>query len=644
MPAVGSILTVSANGSTYVDDFPYARNGTITSFTNNTITLDAGASSVLDFYVGMDVWINSGIYGYNPRITAYDGTTKVASIGGWNGGGFNASNPAVNQWSAGTPVVGQTWYLISNYPVIRTFSWMKDGVDIADSVGPSFTPSVSGSYQVKEVARRYANDLTPGPTTTTISAPSVITGTRASNLVYKEDLTYLGCFRPPSLTNIYGRGFDYGGPIVYNPAGDGGAGSLFIRGHVYDNLVTEISIPAQGTWATNDSAAVPAGTALTGAWYDPIEGQLGTSGIAGAGGIRIGGLGIYGGKLIVTAHDTYANSTPASWFWQRPLNLATTGSVEGPLSVTDVLTSNTYPRNNPRCFAGYTALVPSSLQAQLGGPMLCGLSAQSIVSNTSDGPAINSFDPANFTGVSARRGTVTTATSTSLTLDGGASATPNFYVGYRVTNGSGSTGLATVTAYDGTTKVATITSWTTPSAGDTWVLVPPVSAKSMALYETGQLQTGVDWQYQGVMNWTGRVLAGAVVPNSTKSVLVFGKGGRGLYQYAIPTLSNGKARYFSNTISTGTPGERAWPNGPRVRAYNIDELEQVRLGNTPLANIKPYAVWNFDFPFKGEADWASGGVTYDTANKRIFAACSGLPFANPVIHVWQITGSSATPG
>jgi hypothetical protein len=643
MPAVGSILTVNVDGSTYVDDFPYTRTGTVTSFTNNTLTLDAGASSVTDFYVGSFIWLTNGS-GYNPRITAYDGTTKVASIGGWNGGGFNASNPAVNQWSAGTPVAGDTWYIIKDYPVIRTFSWMKDGVDINDSDGPSFTPSTAGSYQIKEIARRYADDLTPGPTTTTISAPSVITGTRANNLVYKEDLTYLGCFTTPNLVNPNGRAFDYGGPIVYNPAGNGGVGSIFIRGHIYDNLVTEISVPAQGTWATNNSASVPVATSLSGAWYDPTEGQLATSGISGGAATLIGGLGILDGKLIVTAHNQYSSGTSAAWFWQRPLNLATTGSVEGPFSVTDILTSNTYPRNNPRCFAGYTALVPSSLQAQLGGPMICGLSAQSIVSNTSDGPAINSFDPANFTGVSARRGTVTTATSTSLTLDAGASSTTDFYVGYRATNGSGSTGLATVTAYNGTTKVATLTGWSTPAAGNPWVLIPPVAAKSMCLYQTGQLQAGVDWQYQGIMNWTGRVLGGAVIPNNTKSVLVYGSCGGGLYQYTISTISNGKARYFANTTSTDTPGEKAWPYRMRVWAYNIDELEQVRLGVTPLANIKPYAVWNFSAPFKGAGSFATGGVTYDTVNKRIFASMSGLSFGNMVIHCWQITGSSATAG
>jgi len=646
MPAVGSILTVNAEGSRYVDDFPYTRTGTVTEFTNNTLKLDAGASSTPNDYVGSYVWV-SNIDFYNPIITAYNETTKVITIGGWNGNGFFASSAAVNHWdygnSANIPVIGATWHIIKDYPVIRTFSWMKDGVDIPDTAGPSYTPSSAGSYQVKEVARRYADDLTPGPATTTISAPLVITGTRASDFVYKEDLTYLGCFRTPPLVNPFGNEFDFGGPIVYNPAGNGGAGSIFIRGHISNQMVTEISIPAQNTWATNGAASLPAAGLITGAWYDPLEGQLRTSGLPGD--LNLQGLGIYNGKLIVTAHTFYSSDTNASWFWQRPLDLTATGSVEGPFSVTDVLTSNTHPRNNPRCFAGYTALVPSSLQAKLGGPMICGLSTQSVISNTSDGPAINSFDPANFTGVSARRGTVTTATSTSLALDAGASNVPDFYVGYSATNTSGSALLAKVTAYNATTKVATLSGWVTPPVGDTWILIPPVPAKSLCLYKNMELQASVDWEYQGVMNWNGRQLAGAVVPNNTKSVLVIGRCGRGLYQYTISSISRTKARYFSNKTATDTPGEKSWPYGPRVWAYNVDELEQVRLGNTPLQNIKPYAVWNFDFPFnKGEADWVYGGVTYDTVNKRIFAATAGLPGVNPVIHCWQITGSSATAG
>jgi len=47
-------------------------------------------------------------------------------------------------------------------------------------------------------------------------------------------------------------------------------------------------------------------------------------------------------------------------------------------------------------------------------------------------------------------------------------------------------------------------------------------------------------------------------------------------------------------------------------------------------------------PFKVSNTFSYGGITYDTVNKRIYAAMHGLPFGNVAIHCWQITGSSAT--
>lgn len=62
-------------------------------------------------------------------------------------------------------------------------------------------------------------------------------------------------------------------------------------------------------------------------------------------------------------------------------------------------------------------------------------------------------------------GTATASSSTTLTLASNASSTNNAYVGYSLNIHSGSAQSAIVTAYNGTTKVATVASWSsTPSS------------------------------------------------------------------------------------------------------------------------------------------------------------------------------------
>jgi hypothetical protein len=60
---------------------PVLRYGTAQSGASTTITLDSGASSITDYYVGLAVAITSGTgAGQIRTITAYNGTTKVATV------------------------------------------------------------------------------------------------------------------------------------------------------------------------------------------------------------------------------------------------------------------------------------------------------------------------------------------------------------------------------------------------------------------------------------------------------------------------------------------------------------------------------------------------------------------------------------
>lgn len=608
MPAIGSILQVTPN--TYINEFNYALTGTVTAFTNTTITL-VGGSATNGAYVGYAVcYTNQTNPGVNRLITAYDGATKIATLDGSDWGGF-------------TPVIGTTiWGICNDFPVDRRFQWIKDGVDITGAIGGAFTPYAAGSYQVRETA---FYPSTSGLTTATTSAAVTITGTRDAALVYSDNLVWQGCFYAPA---IGPEEMAYGGACAYNAAGNGGAGSLFVC--ALSQKIGEISIPTPGTTL----GTVPTSTLLnTAGLVDPLEGQRLTSGITSGGGIPIGGLLVDAGKLIVTAHGDYQVNSSASWFWRRPLNLSTTGAVEGPFAVTDVAF-----RDNPRCYAGYMASVPASLQSKLGGPVVAGLAAQSIISNTSDGPTYASFDPANFTSAASnvKRGAVVAATSNTLDLSSGPSmsGTTDFYVGYRLTTDDGSSSTRKVTAYNGTTKVATVDSnWAaTPTSGN-WVLVPPVSAKALSMYTDGQFQASQPHPY--IWEWTCSPIGGYAVPNGTRSVMAFSSGGNNYYMYAAPPQVRGGVMCYDPTDTSS--GEHNYPYYNRCWAYDANELEQVRLGAVTPGSVKPYAVWNFEMPILNRR---VTGASYDPVNKRLFLTNNAGPFGRIVVHVYTISNAT----
>jgi len=75
------VAIVSASALLYVTEFATVRQNTAQAGAATTITLDAAASAVNDFYNDMYVTIMSGTgVGQSKRITDYVGSTKVATV------------------------------------------------------------------------------------------------------------------------------------------------------------------------------------------------------------------------------------------------------------------------------------------------------------------------------------------------------------------------------------------------------------------------------------------------------------------------------------------------------------------------------------------------------------------------------------
>jgi hypothetical protein len=180
------------------------------------------------------------------------------------------------------------------------------------------------------------------------------------------NLNYLGSFSVPS-----GSEFGYGGTALsFNPTRN----SLFIVGHDQQQRVAEISIPGIGGTAT-----------LLQGFADATEGKgVGSS----SNGTKVGGTLAWGNQLIVTKYLYYAEADrQTSSHFIRPITLSQTGQVQGGFDIGPLL---------PTFYSGYMGTVPPEWQIRFGGAALTGACCLSIISRTSYGPAVFSFDPSNL--------------------------------------------------------------------------------------------------------------------------------------------------------------------------------------------------------------------------------------------------------
>lgn len=197
-------------------------------------------------------------------------------------------------------------------------------------------------------------------------------------LLQQSDLVYQGSFRlPPGSSET--TTFQYGGTgLAYNPANN----SIYMTGHDWNQLTAEVKIPQ----LVNSTSLDALNTAtLLQSFKDPVEGKLSSINPSDPNSKKIGGHLVYNGKLYVTGYSFYdgAGTQTASHF-VRPLNLATSGQVQGPYKVSTLY---------PGFYSGYMALVPPEWQSALGGPALTGNCCQAITSLQSNGPSVSVFDP-----------------------------------------------------------------------------------------------------------------------------------------------------------------------------------------------------------------------------------------------------------
>jgi hypothetical protein len=664
---VGSIL--STNVAAYVNEPPFVLSGTIGAgdIVGSTIYLGASASGSAGSYIGY--WFTTARASapqYNWNVTSYDQTTKRATI----------------SWDS-PPSVGDVWHLVIDYPVQRDFQWYRDGVAIPNAINTMYTAQaadIGKDLTVSETAWNISNTnngrIYAGPTATTVStsAPVTVTGTAPSSaLVFQDNVSYLGSFALPA--TMAGTETKFGVtcagiiPAAYSANGSSSISfstvQNFGRGPEFIGMA-ELSIPTSLS-SSSSFAALPVAT-VTRSSTDVYGGQgtLTAAGTTGAGlssgtDWRSNGIfNIYGSSnSLVTQVGTYTPQ-PNGFFWRRNINI-TSSTVEGPFTVIDPVRGQL----RARATAGFMTKVPSAWQATLGGDIIAGIGDVSVVGTASDGPAAICFNSADISAAVAKveSGTAQGGTSNSITLAASANATTDYYKNFWVyAPGACATSLR-ITAYNGTTKVATvdtsIISWTsTPTSSTTYKLIPYVTGNQLSCYNPSQLDPGGATPDTFCPIWHGgTACAGSFWPNGTDSLVFVGSGGGDYYEYGIKSLMGNtsvKRIYNFTQPRFDGPGPMTGlsPNGTGIRfwMYSATDLASVVSGALTYGTIKPKASWSIRIPsYTSYTGLSQSGIisAYDQSTSRLYIISdvwSDNSNANPLIgkavHVYQITNAT----
>lgn len=209
---------------------------------------------------------------------------------------------------------------------------------------------------------------------TTQKAKPILPTTSAA-LLTRDDIVYEGAFRVPATEN--GDTFSYGGRhLAYKPA----TGTLLVgsrRGNV-----AELTIPKPQKASRAEELPVAAYVAP---FRDPAEGRIRDLAEDGA---SLDSLLIYNGRLYGTGLIYYdATNAQRLTHFSRSLDLSRTE---------DVRLQRVGDEGRAGFVAGYMATVPAEWRAALGGPAVTGQCCIPIVSRTSWGPSLFSWDPADL--------------------------------------------------------------------------------------------------------------------------------------------------------------------------------------------------------------------------------------------------------
>jgi hypothetical protein len=126
---------------------------------------------------------------------------------------------------------------------------------------------------------------------------------------------------------------------------------------------------------------------------------------------------------------------------------------------------------------------------------------------------------------------------------------------------------------------------------------------------------------------------GIVFPSQTRSVLFFGRQGTGKACYGT-----GGVQGDCYDPATSDHGTHAYPYVYYAWAYDANDLLAVKNGQRQPWDVRPYALWTFNFPF-ANSDAHIQGAAYDPQTQRIFLTQCWGDEASPLIYIFNVNAS-----
>ena len=428
-------------------------------------------------------------------------------------------------------------------------------------------------------------------------------------LLQQSNFTYKGAFYYPSDWSTDSSG-QTGKGLVYNPSGNGGAGSLFAvtNNTAVPTPVGEMSIPTLYTGTS--SSSVPEATILqspvdiTSGNQTHIDANGATYG--GGGSAQLAAIGLYNGNLIGSVYATYnANNEVYNQFITHTGTSVSSGTFDGtfPLS----LTSSATPSGLPSSISGkgvqmsgsYMCAVPSGYQTQLGGTYLTGAGNGSIISQTSNGPSLYAFTPS--------------------TSSVGSVVPLLWYYNASPYNTLGSWG--TTTQYT--------------SINDKFLgCVFPANSRSVIIF--GSHGTGTSC-YGPASSETTDLTNGIGPATNAQIVSYYNSTGKN-WSCAGTSMNGADGDACCNDNDDHAKGTHSYPYNYQAWAYDVgnpdgsntsgnavgtnNTLTAVKLGITQPYNLLPYAMWAVPMQFDSSGSLGFhtgiGGAAYDSTNQRVF--------------------------
>jgi hypothetical protein len=345
---------------------PVIRTGTAQAGAASTITLDSSASAITDYYEGCFVNITNNspanALGQARRITAYNGSTKVATVEGTYG--TNPSNA-------------------STFEVLATPEWSYRLADLGAILGTVVsTPATAGILDVNTKNINNVAAATPGASGGVLISGSNSGTTTLGALTITGTTTYTGTTVHTGNVS-YADGITVSSPSTTNRAGLSVAGNGTGAGLLATGGATGIGLSAVGGATSGDAIKAtttsghglnlaPVGTSMYGLFATGGNGGTsdGIKAVAGTGGVPI--RGDITGNLTgtVATLTTYTGNTPQTGDAYARLGAPAGASVSADVAAVKTDTAAVKTK---------TDFLPSATAGAAGGIFIAGTNAATTV-------------------------------------------------------------------------------------------------------------------------------------------------------------------------------------------------------------------------------------------------------------------------